>query len=500
MHPVFTTLIRSVRAASLIGAASALSATAVSAQVIAAPPPLGSAETFAVLGRSGVASTGATVLTGDLGVSPGGAIQGFPPGTITPGRSRHAGDAVAAMAQMDAGLASDAIAALPCPAANDFTGQDLGGRTLPPGVYCTSGNATVTGTLTLAGSGPWVFQIAGTLTTANASVVQVLGSTAVCDGWNIYWRATAAVIGAGGTFRGNLVALERVSVGTETAVDGRVIALGQDVSLDTNAVTACSGGFLYPTQSAPALTGSGQIFVPDPDSPNPSASGTGIATFGVTAIPAASGSQASGTLTYGNAVTGLAIEGPVNDVDVVAWTPENTPSIIRVSGTCALGPGCTVAAIVQDNGEPGVNDRLGAVIVSGSVVTEARVLRQVQNGTIRFFTSLTTSLNDPVLSPGETLSLSASLIPGVSLAPVDAYVVVQLPDGQFLSWTGTALVPGLVPIVRDFTPIRFSGEIGRLVIPAGTPPGTYRWLSALAQPGTLNLLTPIAETTFTITP
>ncbi len=97
-------------------------------------PPLGSAESFGVLAGSTVTNTGPTIINGDLGVSPGLAVTGFPPGVVVPPGAIHTGDAVAAQAQSDVTIAYNALAGQGC----DFnlTGQDLGGLTLTPGVYC----------------------------------------------------------------------------------------------------------------------------------------------------------------------------------------------------------------------------------------------------------------------------------------------------------------------------------------------------------------------------
>src|ERR1700676_5810097 len=84
---------------------------------------LGSAETFAVLGASTVTNTGASVIFGDVGVSPGSAITGFPPGTVMNG-ALHANDATAMQAHADLATAYTAFAGLPSPPANNLTGQD----------------------------------------------------------------------------------------------------------------------------------------------------------------------------------------------------------------------------------------------------------------------------------------------------------------------------------------------------------------------------------------
>src|SRR5437867_3645016 len=94
--------------------------------VMGASNTLGSAQSFAILGASTVTNTGLTTVTGDVGVSPGTAVTGFPPGIVT-GGAIHAGDAVASRAHTDAVVAYAALVNMACPAANNLTGQDLGG-------------------------------------------------------------------------------------------------------------------------------------------------------------------------------------------------------------------------------------------------------------------------------------------------------------------------------------------------------------------------------------
>ena len=138
-------------------------------------PGLGSAASFAVLGGQTVTNTGPTTIFGDLGVSPGAAITGFPPGSVTAGAT-HAADAVALQAQSDVTIAYNALAAQACTA--DITGQDLGGQTLTQGVYCSSSAGQLTGALTLDAQGNaaavFIFKMASTLTTASASSVSVI--------------------------------------------------------------------------------------------------------------------------------------------------------------------------------------------------------------------------------------------------------------------------------------------------------------------------------------
>jgi len=199
-------------------------------------PPLGSAAGFAVLGSSTVTCTGATTITGDLGVSPGTAFTGFPTPCTVVGGTLHAADATSLLAHADATKAYAALLLETCN--TNLTGQDLGGQTLAPGVYCFNTSAQLTGQLTLSGNGVYVFQIGSTLTTAsNSSVLLASGALA----GNVFWQVgSSSTLGTASAFVGNLIAFTSDTVTTGVSVMGRVFALGGAVTLDTNNITAAA--------------------------------------------------------------------------------------------------------------------------------------------------------------------------------------------------------------------------------------------------------------------
>ena len=200
-----------------------------------APVFLGAADDFAVLGASTVTNTGLTEVTGDVGVSPGTAVTGFPPGIVN-GTIYSAG-AVAAQAQSDLTAAYNDAEGRACQV--DLTGQDLGGMTLTDGVYCFSSSVGLTGTLTLDAQGDpnavFIFQIGSTLTTASASSVNLINGAQSCM---VVWQVgSSATLGTTTAFSGNVLALTSNTATTGVTVDGRLLAQNGAVTLDSNTVT-----------------------------------------------------------------------------------------------------------------------------------------------------------------------------------------------------------------------------------------------------------------------
>jgi hypothetical protein len=219
---------------------------------------LGTAQRFAVLGGSTVTNTGATTVDGNLGVAPGLAVTGFPPGLVTDG-SIHAGDAVALQAQHDTITAYNALAGEAVTV--DLTGQDLGGMTLVAGVYHFSSSAQLTGALSLDAQGDpnavFVFQIGSTLTTASESSVVVLNGATDC---NVFWQVgSSATLGTTTAFKGSLLALTSITLNTGAKVIGRALARNAAVTMDANDVSMS-------TCAASSDAGMGEGIVPDNDS------------------------------------------------------------------------------------------------------------------------------------------------------------------------------------------------------------------------------------------
>lgn len=230
-------------AALLCGASPASAQTA---------PSLGSAQSFAVLAGTSVSNLiGASTITGDLGVSPGSTVAGFPPGVVASGTT-YAGGATAAAAQTSLTTAYNDLVSQAC--TQDLSGQDLGGKTLTAGVYCFSSTAQLTGTLTLNAQGNaaavFIFKIGSTLTTATSSSVVMINGGSTC---NVFWQVgSSATVGSTSSFAGNILALTSITLNSTANVQGRALARNGEVRLHDNTVnlacvvTACATITLAP--------------------------------------------------------------------------------------------------------------------------------------------------------------------------------------------------------------------------------------------------------------
>lgn len=197
--------------------------------------PLATASGFTVLAGSTVTSTGATAITGDLGVSPGTAVTGFPPGTVS--GTIHAGNPTAAAAQSDLTTAY-----------NDAAGRtvgviavsgDLTGLTLTPGLYKSTSSLAVSGALTLTALGDenavFIIQMASTLTTGPGSQFILSGGAQAS---NVYWQVgSSATLGTNSIFKGTIMADQSITVNNGAQVEGRMLTRIGAVTLDNNIIT-----------------------------------------------------------------------------------------------------------------------------------------------------------------------------------------------------------------------------------------------------------------------
>ncbi len=188
---------------------------------------------FAVFAASTITNTGPTVVNGDIGLTPGSAVTGFPPGTLN--GTLRINDAVATQAKLDLQAAYNDLAGRAC-----NTVEPVLNSTLSPGVYCFPSSAELNTALVLNGGGNpnavFVFQIGSTLTTAsNSSVTLINGASAA----NVFWQVgSSATLGTNTAFQGTIIAYSSVTLNTGASiVRGRAMALNGAVTMDTNVIT-----------------------------------------------------------------------------------------------------------------------------------------------------------------------------------------------------------------------------------------------------------------------
>jgi hypothetical protein len=241
---------------------------------------LGAAANFDILGETAITTTGATYVTGDIGISPAAAtfMTGFGltlDGTGTFSTSALVGGKIYA-ANYTAPTPDNMTTAISNmttaytnasnrinPDGTDLYAGIIGGHTFTPGLYKWSTDVTIPTDITLDGGADkiWIFQISGDLTIASAKKVILTGGALAS---NVFWQVTGsnygATLGTYSTFNGTILSAKQIRIQTGAVLNGRALAQTQ-VTLDANAISRTGTGVAVATQ--PALGGGGYQFPSD---------------------------------------------------------------------------------------------------------------------------------------------------------------------------------------------------------------------------------------------
>lgn len=190
---------------------------------------------FAALAGSTITSANATTINGDLGLSPGTSVTGFPPGILN--GSLHAGNPTAATAKAELGNSYlEAEGRFGPPVL--ITGN-VGGQTLNAGLYKSSTSIEISsGDLTLDGLGDpdavFIFQIGSTFSMTSGRQIILSGGA---QSKNIFWQVgSSATIGTGAVFKGNILSAISITMNSGSSVDGRLLAQSGAITFDANGI------------------------------------------------------------------------------------------------------------------------------------------------------------------------------------------------------------------------------------------------------------------------
>ena len=213
-----------------------------------APVALGSTGGFAILSYAGITNTGLTAITGDVGASPitGASMTGFE--TVALVGTIYTVDAAGPKGYVtNPTMLTQAMGDLTT-AFNDAAGRtvnpigvagNLGGRTLPPGLYKSTSSLEISsGDLTLDARGNanavWIFQIASSFNMTSGRQVFLIGGAKAS---NIFWQVgSSATFGTTARMKGTIMAYATNTFATGASLEGRALARTESVTLDANTI------------------------------------------------------------------------------------------------------------------------------------------------------------------------------------------------------------------------------------------------------------------------
>jgi|SRR5690554_3508 len=219
------------------------------------PVNLASAGNYAILAGSQVSNVPTSSITGNIGLSPaaGTFLTGF--SLVLPPNGDAATSAEVTGFLYASNYASPTPSVLTTAkgdltiAYNDAAGRtatdmvllagNIGGLTLSPGLYKSSGSLEISsGDLTIDALGNpnavFIIQIASTLDLTSGRKI-ILSGGALAS--NIFWQVgTSATLGTTSVFKGTIMADQSISLNTGATVDGRLLARIAAVSLEGNTI------------------------------------------------------------------------------------------------------------------------------------------------------------------------------------------------------------------------------------------------------------------------
>ncbi|MEX2485224.1 MAG: ice-binding family protein [Brumimicrobium sp.] len=196
----------------------------------------GDASNFAILSGSAITNTGETNIKGDIGLSPGSAIDGFPPGEID--GTLRINDPISTQAKLDLTKAYNDAAGRTSKDMISLSGN-IGGLTLTPGLYKSTSSLEISsGDVTFDAKGDenavFIIQIASSLTTTSGRQVILSGGA---QAGNIFWQvSSSASFGTTTVFKGVVMALESITFDTGASLEGKALARNGAVTLDANTI------------------------------------------------------------------------------------------------------------------------------------------------------------------------------------------------------------------------------------------------------------------------
>jgi hypothetical protein len=185
---------------------------------------LNGSSNIAILAGSAISSTGATIITGDLALSPGSSVGGFPPGVLN--GVKHINDSIATKGKSDLTAAYNEAAGRTSTDIVILSGN-LGGLTLTPGLYkSTSSLAVSSGDLTFDAKGNsnavFIIQMASTFTTTSGRKMILSGGAQAS---HIFWQVgSSATFGTTSVLKGTFLVMQSITFNTGATLDGKAMA------------------------------------------------------------------------------------------------------------------------------------------------------------------------------------------------------------------------------------------------------------------------------------